>query len=157
MTPCYGRAKVTEGRRIQLPAHISARLPQLSGNEVAAWLFVVKFGRYRLLFPDQVEASETFAAILERGKGSDAVDHRTPFEAVPSALVALGARLQPVTLCFKGPPGAGWRLVVPRELPGRAMQVGESVYLFLSDGYLEVWQEEEAAEAMARPLEEVMP
>ena len=45
-----------DGNRLQLPKHLSDRLVWLTGSEtIAAWIWAVSPGRYRLLSDEQVQ------------------------------------------------------------------------------------------------------
>jgi hypothetical protein len=106
-----------------------------------AYLYVVAPGRYRLLSSLQVHGSAPLVALLERLKQLDSPDPSlAPYEAEADYVTVAPMRLRPIKLALKGPPGPGWRMTLPRDLPplGTA-EVGQHLSLLFSQGYPELW------------------
>jgi len=156
-TPRAAVAVKIEGGRIRIPPVLVARLPRLSGREALnVWLLVIHPGRCRVVFQEQASSSEVLRRLIEKLQGPGPDEPITdPSDAESSEHAALAARLIPTTVSPKGP---GWRLLLPRSLPGEIEPIrAESIWLLLSQGYLEIWDGRRLAACVEGSLADLVP
>jgi hypothetical protein len=125
--------------KVYLPKGLTDRLNWMTGKEVIpCWILTVDLGRYRILTRAQVEARPRLQELLSPPEEPDAMDVQ-PIESSESALLHL--RIRESQVSPKSAPG--WRLSLPVDLlPHGATTEGQTVYLLISQGCLEVWTPE---------------
>jgi hypothetical protein len=135
-----------ENGRLNLPAGVVAALPWLAQRQTA-WLLALGARRFRLLSGEGVNSSPTtcnLVASLGEVENSGTGD---PLEAMPPELAVLPLRLSEVQLTPQA--AIGWRFGIPRALTALAgVGPSDQVYLFIIQGYLEVWTLEMARNAL---------
>jgi hypothetical protein len=140
-----------DGKRIPIPKHLSDRLEWLSGSEpVAAWLWMVSAGRYRLLSNEQVMADPELEALHNFIHQQELVPSIKPSASTTVEETCMIARLQPTQLKLNK---SYWRLSFPPALdelvPSGCDRKSLSI-LLSPHGYLEIWYTEILRTALFR-------
>jgi hypothetical protein len=124
-----------ERGRIHLATAVTDAVPALAKRQ-DLWLFALDSGRFRILTKEALESSRKLQSLIsllqEAERGDDAADAISPAAAV------LPLQLMQVQLSRQG--SLGWRFGFPRELmPLAGIWTGDTVYLVLVQGFLEIW------------------
>jgi hypothetical protein len=139
--------------RFDIPRHL-IEITYLTGKEIVTCnLLVVTSGRYRLV--NRANANCGISRIeseVERvGEPGDVLDY-TGDNTKP----AIRARW---IECKASPHSGGWRLYIPEELQGLALEGDKRNFLFVFTvaGFLEIWFPDTLARAASAPISELLP
>jgi hypothetical protein len=139
---------VVQNNRVHIPQELSKRLSWLSGTDViTCWVLIVDHGRYRVYTKGQIDARPSIQQLLDSQSEEIGEADDYSIESGESAIVRF--RLRQTQVSPKG--GPGWRLSLPFDLlPHGATVNGQTVYLLISQGFLEVWTPECIAERLRK-------
>lgn len=137
-----------KANRAYIHKDLEERLSWLTGNDViTCWILTVDFGRYRILTKSQLEARPWLHELLTQSDETGVIEAE-PIESSESALLRF--RIRESQVSPKSSPG--WRLSLPADLlPHGATENGQTVYLLISQGCLEVWTSECIAANLRKP------
>lgn|ERR1017187_6584478 len=103
-----------DGKRIALPKHLSDRLTWLTGSDqIAAWLWTVSPGRYRLLSDGQVQVDPNLEFLRSFIVNEELIPSSEATMSKSSEEAAVVTRLVPVQLKSNK---SYWRLSFPSAL-----------------------------------------
>jgi hypothetical protein len=129
-----------DGNRLQLPKHLSDRLVWLTGSEtIAAWIWAVSPGRYRLLSDEQVQLESNLDILRSIIVTQQLTPSAGPTVAKNNNEAAVVATLIPTQLKFQR---SYWRLSFPdvlEEFIPLGCDEKKLSFLVSIEGYLEIW------------------
>ncbi|MGD0301194.1 MAG: hypothetical protein ABSE86_29300 [Bryobacteraceae bacterium] len=140
-------SSIIKDNKVYLPKGLTDRLQWMTGKDVIpCWILTLDLGRYRILTRAQLEARPLLQELLTPPEESDTMDAQ---QIQSSERALLPFRIRESQVSPKSAPG--WRLSLPTDLlPHGATEDGQTVYLLISQGYLEIWTPQCIAENLRK-------
>lgn len=129
--------------RVIIPQDLCNAVQWIAGSQpIKAWLLLGRFGRHRLLSPQDVASSPDIEELRSKISALESDRARSPLVFNDNENATIGSRLFEVDLRWSV--AHGWRLTLPSITINlwRIERGNNNVAFLLSQGYIEIWSME---------------
>jgi|SRR5579859_2998065 len=143
--------------RVVIPEELCKAVQWISGIQpIRAWLLLGRFGRHRLLSPEEVASSPDLEELRTKISALESEPARGPLVFEDDEKATFGSRFFEVDLRWSV--AHGWRLTLPSVTINlwRIERGNNHVAFLLSQGYIEIWSLDTLQAAFNIPLTDIL-
>lgn len=143
--------------RVIIPQDLCDAVQWIAGSQpITAWLLLGRFGRHRLLSPEEVASSSDLEELRTKISALESEPARGPLVFEDDGKATVASRFFEVDLRWSA--AHGWRLTLPKVTINlwRIERGNNYVAFLLSQGYIEIWSIDTLQAAFNIPLTEIL-